>query len=601
MRNRWLMIVCLLVGIAACALALALVGLANVPLESLREYGRLIRRPEDVTQERYIRFQQVCWFWAVGLASVGGGLLLRRRRCAEFLSAAIWPRVPPPLTSPSLVDVPPWKGWLALILCLGAALRLSLLGTPMAYDDSYSWVNFASHSLPLALGDLNSTNNHLLNTVCMYVSGHLFGPQEWALRIGVMSFGLAMLPLSFVWARRWRGTEVALLTTALLAVASPVVMYSVEARGYAYVMLTAVLLDDALAKVGTTTDRSEQCWVQAGMAIILGVWSMIIMGYAIVTSVGWFLLSGVSPARSDEAGEVNAPSGREMDVMTLWTKVGQVAVLGWLTALGSSLLYIPGYICRGTLFLNDPVMRKADSDSRSFLVDTASGWLGAAELWGEGAIPLWVLGFGVLLGAWFWPRDRRSLLRLLSPFAVVLALNLARHVNPPPRIYLWLMPWVCLLAAQGVVSGLRLLKIQNCGLIALMLMVLIRGVWQGAVHWPALLRSDNRMSYVSVPDVVQRLHREVASAPTEPHRLIAPLPCDLPSIFYMDRAGFRIPVNDIPQPGEHVWLMTRHHETPVDVLNSSLVNLPGWQGRFTTWEIVDRYQTLNLYTAHVLP
>ena len=110
-----------------------------------------------------------------------------------------------------------------------------------------------------------------------------------------------------------------------------------------------------------------------------------------------------------------------------------------------------------------------------------------------------------------------------------------------------------------------------------------------------------RLSYVSVPDVVQRLQREVAAAPTESHRLIAPLPCDLPAIFYMDRAGFRIPHNAIPQPGERIWLISRQDESPAQVLSDGLVQLPDWQHRFTTWEIVDRYPTLNLYTARVLP
>ena len=132
-------------------------------------------------------------------------------------------------------------------------------------------------------------------------------------------------------------------------------------------------------------------------------------------------------------------------------------------------------------------------------------------------------------------------------------------------------------------------------------MVLGLGIWHGIKHWPVPLPSDNRLSYISVPDVVQRLQREVASAPTESHRLIAPLPCDLPAIFYMDRAGFRIPHNGIPQPGERLWLIARQAETPSAVLHDGLVQLPGWEDRFTTWQVVDRYQTLTLYSARVRP
>ena len=159
---------------------------------------------------------------------------------------------------------------------------------------------------------------------------------------------------------------------------------------------------------------------------------------------------------------------------------------------------------------------------------------------------------------------------------------------------------MCLLAARGVVWGAHWIKAPRAGTSGLVLVVLGLGIWHGIKHWPVLLRADNRLSYISVPEVVQRLQREVASAPTASHRLIVPLPCDLPSIFYMDRAGFRIPHNGIPQPGERLWLIARQAETPSAVLQDGLVQLPGWQDRVTTWQVVDRYQTLTLYSARVL-
>ncbi len=530
--GRWLGRVFALWQIACGMAALVMLGLACVPLDSLREYGGLIRRPEDVSLERFTRFQQVCWFLTASLASLSAGAWIGQRGVTDFLRR-LWrpttdegmralavscslsptsdsqpaeeqvagervevrephgPLKPPhpghlphsavhseshaawggegadraddcQLANAPATDESPTPsrsphqdahgyGWLAFILCVGAALRLSLLSMPMAYDESYSWINFASRPLPQALGDLNSTNNHLFNTFCMFVTGRLFGPQEWALRIGVMCCGLATLPVGFVWARRWMGTPTALLTTALLAVSPLLVTYSADARGYEYMMLAAVLLDDALAKLASRQGRSERSWVQAGLAVVLGVWSMIIMGYAILASVLWYVLSGghsgsvaLRSAKERSDAERTAPLGATLRKMVL---------LGWLTAIGSSLIYIPGYICRGTLFLNDPVMRQATSDSWEFLAETRQGLVGAWDFWTEGAIPASVMGVAVLAGLWSWPRDRSSRLRLLSPFVVVVALNFVRHVNPPPRIYLWLMPWVCLLTARGVVWG----------------------------------------------------------------------------------------------------------------------------------------------------
>ncbi len=589
-------------GIAGGAVALVLVGLACVPLENLRESGWLIRHPEDVTPERYVRFQQVCWFLAISTASlVGGGWLTwqgRGMRPKGINPSAVVPTETP---SPQTMEDFHWGGWLALIFCVGAGLRLSLIGTPMAYDESYSWINFASRPLPQALGDLNSTNNHLFNTFCMYVTGRLFGPYEWALRIGVMSCGLAALPVTFVWARRWLGTSAALLATAWLAVSSPLVIYSVEARGYMFVMLAAVLLDDAFARLSDRHRDTTLSWMQAGAAVVIGLWSMIIMGYAIIASGLWYLFVGGSRLAPAEMPPVDLPGRLESGSTSFWQRGRQLVMLGWLTAIVASLIYIPGYICRGMLFLNDPVMRQATTASRAFLIETGQGLAGAVRFCAEGAVPAWVLAGSVLAGLFYWPRDRRSLLRLIIPFSVMVGLNLVRHVNPPPRIYLWLMPWVCLVAAQGGVSLVRSLKAPPRVIHGLVLAVLGLGIWQGVSQWPVLLRSDNRMSYVSVPDVVRRLEREVASAPAESHRLLAPLPCDLPSLFYMDRAGFRIPHNGVPQTGERIWLIARHGETPTEVLQDGLIQLSDWEDRFTPWQWVERYQTLDLYSARVRP
>ena len=51
----------------------------------------------------------------------------------------------------------------------------------MAYDEAYSFTNFARRPLVEALSDYNNTNNHLLNTLFMHVMYVLFGQQDWAL------------------------------------------------------------------------------------------------------------------------------------------------------------------------------------------------------------------------------------------------------------------------------------------------------------------------------------------------------------------------------------------------------------------------------------
>ncbi|HSG68999.1 MAG TPA: hypothetical protein VLA12_01215, partial [Planctomycetaceae bacterium] len=78
------------------------------------------------------------------------------------------------------------------------------------------------------------------------------------------------------------------------------------------------------------------------------------------------------------------------------------------------------------------------------------------------------------------------------------------------------------------------------------------------------------------------------------HRLFAPLPCDVPSIYYMDKLGFRIPVNGEPLPSEALWLLTRPEQTPADTLSTPLIGLSDQLDNLGPWEVVARFDTLVL-------
>ena len=93
------------------------------------------------------------------------------------------------------------------------------------------------------------------------------------------------------------------------------------------------------------------------------------------------------------------------------------------------------------------------------------------------------------------------------------------------------------------------------------------------------------------------LKPRVAADAGHPHRLIAPLPCDLPSIFYRDREGIAVEINGTPQPKEVVWLLSRYGETPEDVLKTPLINLPNVAGERAAFEEVAKFETLILYRS----
>ena len=393
------------------------------------------------------------------------------------------------------------------------------------------------------------------------------------------------------WAGTWKRDDecdlrnlrsAAPVTAALAAVAPMLITYSTDARGYILVALAAVLLDGCLARIRQRP--SARLWLAAWLALVLGLCSMPLMVYAAAGSLGWFLLL---PGAADESPRVHTPGKRVRSL---------VPFLG-TAALVVALCYTPAYIFRGLMFLRDPIVV---ADPRgNFAAELAAAWRHAFDWWADGVIPAWLWVIAALLGALAIGRDGRFWLRFSIPFGVVLLLNIAQHVAPPPRICFHLAPWLFLLAAVGVVALFTRLRMPSSAAGGLTTaIVLITGAAYAASH-PVLFHVQERTSFVSVPDVISRLQREVSAAPEQGHVLIAPLPCDLPAIFYMDRAGFRVPLNEPPSPGAHVWLIARHDETPAEVLSTPLVDMADQIGTFNAWEPVESFETLVLYHATV--
>ena len=69
---------------------------------------------------------------------------------------------------------------LSAIFAVGLTLRLMYLHQPMAYDEAYSFLNFARRSWIEGIADYNNTNNHILNTLLMHTCYRIWGQQDWA-------------------------------------------------------------------------------------------------------------------------------------------------------------------------------------------------------------------------------------------------------------------------------------------------------------------------------------------------------------------------------------------------------------------------------------
>jgi len=587
-------VIALAVALLAAGIAAAIAGC--VPYERMQAAGALVRRTADFTPERFARFRHVCWFFALALPG---------------LSYWCWSAKPPAspkslAVSQSSVAGDARAGWLlGLIVAAGCALRVQRLFDPVAYDEAYTYLNFASRPWYEAIGDYNSTNNHLLNTLLMHVSTRIFGPQEWAMRWHVLLAGTLLPWAVFVWGRDWMGRGAGWIAAAAVAVSPMLITYSTDARGYMLVVLAAIVFDLSLRRLARDDgrDRTKEvgptaiaplpgpppakargegdglAWWMAWGALVFGLCSMPLMVYAAIGSAAWFILT---------------PIIARLGAATLWQRVRTVASLGLFAAPAVAMFYAPAYIFRGMMFLSDPIVLAADETG--FAASLGSAWWHAFEWWTDGIVPSWLWGILALIGVARMP-DGASRLRWLLPFAVVLVLNIVQHVAPPPRIYMHLAPWLFLAAAQGLLSMVQTVRLSTSAAAGMTTtMLLMAGGYHAAPH-AVLFHADERADFVSVPDVMDAMAQDRAQHRDQQCVLLAPLPCDLPSLFYLRREGIDVPVNARPQAGERVYLIARPGETPEDVLATPLLQMAAFSPQFAKWEELTTTDTLSLYVS----
>jgi hypothetical protein len=545
----------LLIGMAILAGLMSL-----VPRDWVVPIGPLVGRPNAVTVEVHHRMVIVCGVFAVVLA-IGGAALAR------------WPYQIHSLRSELLQGRQRWRlpwsdSWKFVlpITLVGAAIRCVHLTVPMAYDESYTFLNYARKSFVECIADYDSTNNHLLNSWVMHWLYRVGGPHEVVLRLGVVLAGILLIPATYVWAREWSDRATAALAAVLVAIAPALITYSVDARGYAYMTLSAVCLDLAMRRQRAGTEFPRH-WAIVGIAsAVLGLWAMPIMLYAVLGSAASYLGIWGLRSRSSE------PSLRSRLVSWGW----HAALVGLLVFL----LYTPAFVYRGLRFLHDPIMRPTQSES--FLTATFTSWQGAWEWWTAGVLPSIAWGVLVFVGLLAWTRERIDRFTWLCPFLAVALVNLFKSSAPPPRIYLWLLPWIALAAAEGATVLARWCRCPKWGVTVLVATLLSFGTIC-AMRAPVLIHAEERLFFLDVPAVVAAVHDDLKNFPNRPARLMSPLPVDYPTRFYLERQQSRVVMNGPPQSGEVVYAIVFEGDSLTDTFCRSPIGLPDWPVDSVAW------------------
>ncbi len=509
--------------VALVAVALALASLASYASVKARLDGFASDGDADVSRADFDAIVLRLRLAAALAGVVAVGMYGARRRAGGAL-AALLGSIPAALAAL-------WRGlrsWVATesrvhvatlgLLVVGAALvRLDFLFQPMRYDESVTYVHYASRPWYIALSTYTAPNNHVFHSLLVHVSTALLGGAPWAIRLPAFAAGVLLVPATYLAARVFYGRQAALVAAALVAASSALVEYSTNARGYTIVALVFLLLLALAPRL--CAGATPAAWLAFALLAAVGLWTVPVLLYGLGAVVVWLVVSVVRAGESRLLARRLVPALVAAALLTALLYAPVVAASGLHSLVGNQFVgsrswgYVGGHLPHSLA----SVVRQWHRD----LPLPLAAMLGAA--------------FAVALVAhrrvgrvWFPPA--------LAAVVGIVPLVAAQRVVPFERVWLFLLPLYLTTAAAGLVFVLRPLAARAGGPDALavaLALALAGGLGGNAVASRAVYRSEDTSTFRDGEDVAALLDSRLRSGDKV---LVAP-PADAILEYWLRRRG----------------------------------------------------------------
>jgi hypothetical protein len=331
---------------------------------------------------------------------------------------------------------------LVLITVLGIFFRYAFLWKPMGHDETYTFMAFASRGLRYVITDYHLPNNHVFHTVLVNLAYQLFGDSPAAIRLPAFLAGIMLIPATYIVARLFYRTMIALLSASIVASLPILIGYSTVARGYTMLALFTLII---ISLAAFNKDHKNMIgWFLFAIFAAFGLYTLPTMVYPFGMVITWLLISGILNDVSKDYG------GHYFHYLI---------VFSMLVMLAAAILYSPIIVNSGigSLINNDVVETLSWADfTQSVPVRIKNTW---AE-WNR-EVPGYISLFAIFcLGVSFFypktPQNRRVPLAVAGLIWIGTALVVQR-VAPWPRIWLFLLPLFIIWISAGSIGLLDLI------------------------------------------------------------------------------------------------------------------------------------------------
>jgi len=400
----------------------------------------------------------------------------------------------------------------------GLVARVAALGQPMRYDESVTYLCYVARSWATAATSYQCPNNHLLYTLVAKATSALGGGAPWALRLPAFLAGVAVVPLTYAVGRALYSGTAALGGAALAAAATPLVLYSANARGYSFIVVAflALLLVAARIRAAGGTGRR---WGAFALIAAAGLATIPVMLYPLGAVALWLALTLVV-----ERGRAAWP--------TLAALVASLAAAAALTLLA----YLPMIRAHGWAALTANTF-VAGATWPQFYRELLPSLGRALASWTQPyplvvALPLAaVAAFGALRAS---RAARQGAPVLLAAGVWSAGVLVATHRVPFERTWLWMLPLAALAAGTAGERALHRPRLAPARpwLPAVTALVAAAGVAWG-FHSDALGRSLDTGVFAGAQPIAAAL----ATRAQPGDRVLAWIPSNAPLQYYMQRVG----------------------------------------------------------------
>ncbi|MGQ0650071.1 MAG: glycosyltransferase family 39 protein [Gemmatimonadaceae bacterium] len=311
----------------------------------------------------------------------------------------------------------------------------------MRQDESDTVVLFVLTPVRHILVDTVIPNNHILHSLLVKGAIGAFGNEPWVVRLPAFLAGVLVIPLTFLVGRVLYSTRAGLLAASIVAISTPMVLYSTNARGYT--LIAAATLGCLYCLCVALQSSQVRWWGAFACIAAAGAFVTPSMLYPVGGMVMWAMLELFT--------------SRPVD----WRRVRLLVLACCVAAVLSLLSYGPAIAVSGLRSIMANSYVRPMSWSRFFeqlprFVSDLGDYVTAAWPIGLTVLIALALAFGLIAQRKL-ARHRWPVALVMLAWAVVLLVGMRRA--PYLRVWLFLVPVFAIPAGAGLAAALDRLRI----------------------------------------------------------------------------------------------------------------------------------------------